>query len=61
MNQNVSESQEDTDITPNYNETHKSFKNKSTWRPNLTNKTLDTFKRAFKMNLLESKIEKNNT
>ena len=40
-----------------YKELHKAFKNKSSWKPNPPNKTLDTFKRAVKMNLLKSKFQ----
>ena len=57
MNQNTDTNQDDINISDSYNEIHISFKNKSSWRPNPTNKTLDTFKRAFKMNFLESKIK----
>ena len=42
--------------TDPYLHTHKSFKNKSGWKPSPPKKTLDTFKRAFKMSLLECKI-----
>ena len=47
MNQNTDTGLDDTNITTSYNEIHKTFKNKSNWRPNPPNKTLDTFKRAF--------------
>ena len=58
MNQNDNTDQDDINISDSYNDIHKSFKNKSSWRQNPTNKTLDTFKRAFKMNLLQSNIKK---
>ena len=40
-----------------YKEIHRPFKNKSSWKPNPPNRTLDTYKRAFKMNLLNSKVK----
>ena len=55
MNANQEQDNVEQDTTTNYNDIHKSYKIKSSWRPNPPNKTLDTFKRAFKMNLLESK------
>ena len=59
MNKNAQEESEDTPTDDPYNEIHQTFKNKSCWRPNLPNKTLDTFTRASKMNLLECKLNKN--
>ena len=60
MNQNATDdsTNTNTESTESYNEIHKKFKNKSTWRPNPPNKTLDSFKRAFKMNLLECRLHK---
>ena len=37
------------------------FNPKSTWRPNPSNKTLDSFQRAFKQDLLKSKPKMNRT
>ena len=59
MNENVnSDAIDESSIDP-YKEIHKSFKNKSLWKPNPPNKTLYTFKRAFKMNLFVSEIKVN--
>ena len=59
MNKNAEDEYEDITVNNPYNEIHQKFKNKSRWKPNPPNKTLDTFKRAFKMNLLECKFNKN--
>ena len=60
MNENAgtdtSELQQQTDPCKEINKT---FKNKSTWKPNPPNRTLNTFKRAFKMNLLKSEPRQN--
>ena len=59
MNKNAEDQHEDTTVNDPYNEIHQKFKSKSSWKPNPPNKTLDTFKRAFKMILLECKLNKN--
>ena len=59
MNENARENENDSpayNVDP-YKEIHQPFKNKSSWKPNPKNRTLDTFKRAFKMNLLNSKVK----
>ena len=59
MNENAREDMNDyqADNVDTYTEIHRPFKNKSTWKPNPPNRTLDTYKRAFKMNLLNSKVK----
>ena len=53
MNENAkTECYESTIESDPYKEIHKNFKNKSSWKPSPPNKTLDSFKRAFKMDLL---------
>ena len=53
MNENAkTECNESTIESDPYKEIHKNFKNKSSWKPSPPNKTLDSFKRAFKMDLL---------
>ena len=56
MNENATNThtdQEDTQDEHQYEHIHQKFRNKSKWKPNPPNKTLDSFKRAFKMNLLQ--------
>ena len=56
MNENATSTQnnvEDTQDEPQYEHIHQNFRNKSKWKPNPPSKTLDSFKRAFKMNLLQ--------
>ena len=58
MNDNTRENDNDSleyNVDP-YKEIHKSFKNKSSWKPP-PNKTLDTYKRAFKVDLLKCKAD----
>ena len=58
MNENARENDNDPleyNLDP-YKEIHKSFKNKSSWKPP-PNKTLDTYKRAFKIDLLKCKAD----
>ena len=59
MNENAKEDMNDSpaDNVDPYKEIHRPFKNKSTWKPNPPNRTLDTYKRAFKMNLLNTKVK----
>ena len=59
MNENAKEDMNDSpaDNVDPYKEIHRPFKNKSSWKPNPPNRTLDTYKRAFKMNLLNSKVK----
>ena len=59
MNENAREDMNDSqaDNVDTYKEIHRPFKNKSTWKPNPPNRTLDTYKRAFKINLLNSKVK----
>ena len=61
MNENARD--ENTDPLDNnvdpYREIHQPFKNKSSWKPNPPNRTLDTYKRAFKIDLLKSKLKPN--
>ena len=59
MNANTNQEKDEQDTLINYDDIHKSFKNKSSFRPNPPNKTPDTFKRAFKMNLLKCKVDHN--
>ena len=61
MNANTNDDQEEEQNPSNFDHIHKQFKNKSSWRPYPPNKTLDTFKRSFKVNLLESKINQSKT
>ena len=56
MNANNSKDQDDDQTLADFEHIHKKFKNKSTWKPYPPNKTLDTFTRSFKVNLLESWI-----
>ena len=56
MNANTTDDQVDEPTTSNFDHIHNQFKNKSTWKPYPPNRTLDTYKRSFKANLLESKI-----
>ena len=58
MNENASietTNQEDKDP---YENIHKPFSNKSSWKPNPPNRTLDTFKIAFRQDLLMSNKNK---
>ena len=59
MNENAREDMNDSpaDNVDPYKEIHRPFKNKSSWKPNPPNRTLDTYERAFKMNLLNSKVK----
>ena len=52
MNENARDQNTDSQI-------HQPFKNKSSWKPNPPNRTLDTYKRAFKIDLLKSKLKPN--
>ena len=59
MNENAKKYENDSSagsVDP-YKEIHQPFKNKSSWKPNPPNRTLDTYKRAFKMNLLKSELK----
>ena len=58
MNKNAKEYDNDSsaDSVDPYTKLHQPFKNKSSWKPNPPNITLDTYKRAFKMNLLKSEL-----
>ena len=58
MNENAetdTKSQTDEPDEFQYEHIHQKFKNKSQWKPNPPNKTLDSFKKAFKMDLLQDK------
>ena len=59
MNENTKTHDQADSASDPYKEIHSKFKNKSTWTPNPPNKTLEVFKRAFKMNLLKAKIPLN--
>ena len=56
MNENAAADTLDSPQSNLYQTIHQPFTNKSSWRPNRPNKTLDSFKRTFKMNLLEDTI-----
>ena len=43
--------------TSPYQNIHKSFVNKSTWKPNRVHQSLDIFQRSFKIGLLNSRIK----
>ena len=58
MNENAQVTQKAEPTDP-YKDLYSKFKNKSTWKPNPPNKTLDVFKRSFKMNLLKAQIANN--
>ena len=58
MNENASSDIQEEPNNDPYKSIHKHFNNKSSWRPNPPNKTLDAFKRAFKMNLLKDTVHK---
>ena len=53
MNENAAADTLDSTQSNPYQTIHQPFTSKSSWRPNPPNKTLDSFKRAFKINLLE--------
>ena len=57
MNDNTRENDDSLEYNVDpYKEIHKPFKNKSSWKPP-PNKTLDTYKRAFKMDLLKCEVD----
>ena len=62
MNQNAKDSDTDSDTNtiPDQTDQHikHKFVNKSTWRPDPPNKTLETFQRSFKQDLLKYKKHK---
>ena len=61
MNQNASEETTDNDLEDLKNkEIQKSFKPKFSWRPDPPNRTLDTFQRSVKQDILRSKPKHKN-
>ena len=61
MNQNASEEPTDNDLEGLKNkEIQKSFKPKSNWRPNSPNRTLDTFQRSVKQDIVRAKPKHKN-
>ena len=63
MNENATDTTTEQEYVPKehlYEHIHQKSRNKSKRRPNPPNKTLDSFKRAFKMDLLQDKTLVNN-
>ena len=58
MNENASSDNQEEPNNDPYKSIHKPFTKKSALRPNPPNKTLDTFQRAFKGNLLKDTVHK---